>query len=141
MSDLDADSDLDPGVPVTTLRGHESSTPGRATSDPVSISIPGALYRRLEAVARERERTVVDVLGEAVEIHFGIDTDDAARARIRLIDRLARLEAELGDSKVGRTGGVHELERLAKLESLEEDVRREARHVRRLNPIHFRHRS
>jgi hypothetical protein len=59
------------------------------------ISISGRFYRRLEELSLRHDRTVDDLLEHAIELHFG---DDATQARLRLMDRLARLEARLGDS-------------------------------------------
>jgi Ribbon-helix-helix protein, copG family len=81
--------------------------------DPVTLAIPAALYRRLEGLARAQERTMVELVREAVEIQFG---DDAAHARVRLLDRLARLEAGLE--------GLHGLE------DLEDQIRKDARRTR-----------
>ena len=59
------------------------------------IDVSGGFYRRLEQLARHHDRTVGDLLEHAIVIHFG---DEVTLARRRLIDRLARLEARLGDS-------------------------------------------
>lgn len=67
------------------------------STDRKVIDVPGGFYRRLEQLALRHDRTVGDLLEHAIEIHFG---DEVAQARLRLIDRLARLEARLGDSEL-----------------------------------------
>jgi hypothetical protein len=59
------------------------------------IDVPGGFYRRLDPLALRHDRTVSDLLEHAIRIHFG---EEVAQARLRLIDRLARFEARLGDS-------------------------------------------
>lgn len=59
-----------------------------------SVSLPLELCRELERLALLHERSVSDLIRHAVEIHF---SDAAVAARHRLVDRLARLESELGD--------------------------------------------
>lgn len=66
------------------------------SADRKVIDVPVGFYRRLEQLALRHDRTVGDLLEHAIEIHFG---DEVAQARLRLIDRLARLEARLGDSE------------------------------------------
>ena len=58
------------------------------------VALPTSLCRELERLAMVHEKSVVELIRHAVEIHYG---DAAVSARHRLIDRLARLEAELGD--------------------------------------------
>lgn len=79
-------------------------------TEPVRLS--QGVYRWLEALAEEQNRTVRELVEQAVEIQFG---DSAAQARMRLIDRLARLEGQLGDP-----------------EQLYDQIGREARRVRAL---------
>lgn len=64
------------------------------TRDRKIISVSGRFYRRLEKLSLRHDRTVDDLLEHAIELHFG---EEAAEARLRLMDRLARLEACLGD--------------------------------------------
>ena len=59
-----------------------------------SIPLPLELYRELERLSLLHDRTVSDLIRHAVEIHY---SDAAVSARHRLVDRLARLESELGD--------------------------------------------
>ena len=61
-----------------------------------SISIPLELYRELERLSLLHERSVSDLIRHVMEIHYG---DAAVSARHRLVDRLARLESELGDAE------------------------------------------
>lgn len=61
-----------------------------------SIPIPLELYRELERLSLLHERSVSDLIRHVVEIHYG---DAAVSARHRLVDRLARLESELGDAE------------------------------------------
>lgn len=65
------------------------------TKDRKVISVSRRFYRRLEELSLRHDRTVDDLLEHAIELHFG---EEAARARLRLMDRLARLEARLGNS-------------------------------------------
>jgi len=58
------------------------------------VSLPLDLYRELKRLALLHERSLPELIRHAVEIHYG---DAAVSARHRLVDRLARLEAELGD--------------------------------------------
>lgn len=62
----------------------------------MDISVPLELYRELRRLSFLHERSVVELIAHAVEIHYG---DAAVSARHRLVDRLARLEAELGDQE------------------------------------------
>ena len=59
-----------------------------------NVPLPWSLYRELDRLAMLHEKSVPELIGHAVEIHYG---DAAVSARHRLIDRLARLEAELDD--------------------------------------------
>ena len=59
-----------------------------------SIELPAELYRELRRLALVHERSMDELIRHAVEIHF---SDTAVAARHRLVDRLARLEAGLGD--------------------------------------------
>jgi len=60
------------------------------------ILIPLELYRELERLSLLHERSVSDLIRHVMEIHYG---DAAVSARHRLVDRLARLESELGDAE------------------------------------------
>ena len=60
----------------------------------MNITVPLELYRELKRLSLLHERSVSQLIGHAIEIHYG---DAAVSARHRLVDRLARLEAELGD--------------------------------------------
>ena len=60
------------------------------------IPIPLELYRELERLSLLHERSVSDLIRHVVEIHYG---DAAVSARHRLVDRLARLESDLGDAE------------------------------------------
>ncbi len=60
------------------------------------IPIPLELYRELERLSLLHERSVSDLIRHVMEIHYG---DAAVSARHRLVDRLARLESELGDAE------------------------------------------
>jgi predicted CopG family antitoxin len=62
----------------------------------MNITVPLELYRELKRLSLLNERSVSELIGHAVEIHYG---DAAVSARHRLVDRLARLEAELGDQE------------------------------------------
>ena len=59
-----------------------------------SVALPHALIHELERLALVHDRSVGELIRHAVEIHY---SDAAVSARHRLVDRLARLEAELGD--------------------------------------------
>lgn len=59
-----------------------------------NISLPLELCRELERLSLLHERSVSDLIRHAVDIHY---SDAAVSARHRLVDRLARLESELGD--------------------------------------------
>jgi hypothetical protein len=59
-----------------------------------NVPVPAELYRELERLSLLHERSVSDLIRHAVEIHY---SDAAVSARYRLVDRLARLESELGD--------------------------------------------
>ena len=61
-----------------------------------SVSLPIELYRELDRLSLLHERSLSDLIRHAVEIHFG---DAAVAARHRLVDRLARLESDLGDAE------------------------------------------
>lgn len=74
------------------------------------VSVPEDFYRRLERLALRYERSVADLVQYAVDVQFG---EEAATARLRLMDRLARLEAGLGDP-----------------ETLHEEIARDARAMR-----------
>lgn len=58
------------------------------------IPVPLDFYRRLQTLASKHQQSVSELLQQAVEIQFG---ETAVAARMRVIDRLARLEASLGD--------------------------------------------
>ena len=60
----------------------------------MNITVPLELYRELKRLSLLHERSLPELIGHAVEIHYG---DAAVSARHRLVDQLARLEAELGD--------------------------------------------
>ena len=60
----------------------------------MNITVPLELYRELRRLSLLNERSVSELIGHAAEIHYG---NAAVSARHRLVDRLARLEAELGD--------------------------------------------
>ena len=76
-------------------RVDETST---MTSQPdATIALPPALLRRLEELASRHERSVEDIVRQAIELHYD-DDDSVESARSRLVDRLARLEAGLGDA-------------------------------------------
>lgn len=62
-----------------------------------NVSLPIELYRELDRLSLLHERSLSDLIRHAVEIHF---SDVAVAARHRLVDRLARLESELGDAEV-----------------------------------------
>ena len=74
------------------------------------VALPEDFCRRLERLALRYERSVSDLVQYAVDVHFG---EDAATARLRLMDWLARLEAGLGDP-----------------ETLQEEIARDARFMR-----------
>ena len=61
-----------------------------------TIPIPLELYREFERLSLLHERSVSDLIRHAVEIHY---SDEAVSARHRLVDRLARLESDLGDAE------------------------------------------
>lgn len=71
-------------------------TPISPSNETRSISLPIDLYRELDRLSLLHERSLSDLIRHAVEIHF---SDAAVAARHRLIDRLARLESELGDAE------------------------------------------
>ena len=54
-------------------------------------------YERLTFLALRHERSIGELLAHAVEMHYG---DKAVDARLRVVARLARLEASLGDPDV-----------------------------------------
>ncbi len=62
----------------------------------MNIAVSLELYRELKRLSLLHERSVSELIGHAVEIHYG---DAAVSARHRLVDRVARLEAELGDEE------------------------------------------
>lgn len=68
----------------------------RETEDVKNIPIPLELYRELERLSLLHERSVSDLIRHVVEMHYG---DAAVSARHRLVDRLARLESDLGDAE------------------------------------------
>jgi hypothetical protein len=90
-------------------RALQDSSTSTSTST-VSVEVPASFFRRLEALAIRHDRTVIDLVQHAVDVQYG---DDAVTARLRLVDRLARLEARLGD-----------------VDSLLDDVARESRITR-----------
>ena len=61
-----------------------------------NVTLPLELYRELDRLSLLHERSLSDLIRHAVEIHF---SDTAVAARHRLVDRLARLESELGDAE------------------------------------------
>ena len=61
-----------------------------------SIPIPLELYRELQRLSLLHERSVSDLIRHMVELHY---SNAAVSARHRLVDRLARLESELGDAE------------------------------------------
>ena len=63
-------------------------------SPAIEVALPVELYRDLKRLALRHERSVAELIRHAVEIHYG---NAAVAARLRLVDRLARLEAGLGD--------------------------------------------
>lgn len=68
----------------------------RETKNVKNLPIPLELYRELERLSLLHERSVSDLIRHVVEIHYG---DAAVSARHRLVDRLARLESDLGDAE------------------------------------------
>ena len=68
----------------------------RETENVKNLPIPLELYRELERLSLLHERSVSDLIRHVVEIHYG---DAAVSARHRLVDRLARLESDLGDAE------------------------------------------
>lgn len=60
-----------------------------------SIAVPAALFRRLQELASRHASSIEDIVQHAIELHYD---DGVASARLRLVDRLARLEAGLGDA-------------------------------------------
>ena len=77
-----------------------------------NVALPAKLCRELERLSVLHECSVDELIRYAVEIHYG---DAAVSARHRLVDRLARLEAELGDP-----------------ERLHEEIAEQSRTIRRL---------
>ena len=67
----------------------------RDVSEMVSIQLPRRLAKKLEWLAVRHERTVSGLIEHALEIQYG---EAVAAARLRVVDRLARLEASLGDA-------------------------------------------
>jgi hypothetical protein len=59
-----------------------------------NVSLPIELYRELDRLSLLHERSLSDLIRHAVEMHF---SRTAVAARHRLVDRLARLESDLGD--------------------------------------------
>lgn len=68
----------------------------REPSPTKPIGLPLELYRELERLSLLHDRSITELIRHAIEIHYG---DAAVSARHRLVDRLARLEAELGDAE------------------------------------------
>lgn len=80
-----------------------------------NIPISFDLYQKLQSLSGQYHRPVDELLENAIEIQYG---ETAVAARQRLMDRLARLEASLGDR-----------------ERLETEVIRESRLVRGATPL------
>ncbi len=59
-----------------------------------TILFPPTLYKHLERVARRQNRSVGDLVREAVVVHYGAD---GAAARVQRIDALARVNAPSGE--------------------------------------------
>jgi hypothetical protein len=88
-----------------------------------AVPVSMVLFHRLQMLAAEQQRSVSELVEQAVELQFGQSAvpepgptpgeSELSEARLRLIDRLARLEAGLGDP-----------------EELHEQVRRESRRLR-----------
>lgn len=77
-----------------TGRAPYGSSATRADDARREIALPLALFRELERLSLVHDRSVDELIRHAVEIHY---SHAAVSARHRLVDRLARLEAELGD--------------------------------------------
>lgn len=60
-----------------------------------SIAVAEALFRRLQDLACRHGSSIEDIVQHAIELHYD---DGLASARLRLLDRLARLEGGLGDA-------------------------------------------
>ena len=67
--------------------------PGKMTKK-TTILFPPALYKQLEKVARQQDRSVGDLVREAAAVHYG---SAGVRARVKAIDDLARLGADVGE--------------------------------------------
>jgi len=59
-----------------------------------NVNVSHELYHELKRLSLVHDRSVDELIRHAVEIHY---SDTAVAARHRLVDRLARLEAGLGD--------------------------------------------
>jgi len=70
---------------------------GETPTAAMRVPVPIELYRELKRLSLRHEKSVVELIRHAVEIHYG---DAAVSARLRLVDRLARLEADLGDAEI-----------------------------------------
>ena len=86
-------------------KGNDRSGKGNTADPPNGFSVPvsPALYRRLENLSMRHERTVDELLEAAVEMHYG---EESVNARFRVVDRLARLEADLGGDPASVTGDL-----------------------------------
>lgn len=60
-----------------------------------SIAVPATLFRRLQELSSRHGSSVEDIVQHAIELHYD---DGVASSRLRLLDRLVRLEAGLGDA-------------------------------------------
>ena len=58
-----------------------------------TILFPPALYKHLERVARGQNRSVGDLVREAVAVQYGAD---GVAERVKAIDALARVNAPVG---------------------------------------------
>ena len=70
---------------------------GRNRSDTqvtTSITFPADFYRKMRKLSLTHDKSVSELVQHAIEMHY---SDAASSARHRLIDRLARLEADIGD--------------------------------------------
>lgn len=61
------------------------------------ITVPSEFYRKMRKLSRLHEKTMSELIQHAIEVHY---SDAAVSARHRLIDRLARLEADIGDREI-----------------------------------------
>lgn len=58
------------------------------------VFLSPSLHRKLTRLALEHEQTVGELLERAIDLHYG---EGAANARLRVVARLASLEASLGE--------------------------------------------